>query len=207
MDSEQGRRFIPLADHTVHLDVECIVICHIFEEITIHVTNFGLLYLFRDFLAMALGFARFTAEFLLEVDVACFEFSAVYDPVEGGEAHGQHIVLHDVVGRLALLDQRRYGVVDVDQLSESQIETAAAILEQGAIFPVCIIRKIDLAIKSAGHRFPVQSFAAIAYMRRMFEFFAFPDLIFVAPLETCGPASVAAKNIAVCAAACMVHIA
>ena len=41
----------------------------------------------------------------------------------------------------------------------------------------------------------------------MFELFAFPDLIFVAPLETCGPASVAAKNIAVCPAACMVHLA
>ena len=88
-----------------------------------------------------------------------------------------------------------------------QHSSKASVLWQGAIFPMCIIRKIDLAIKSAGHRFLVQSFAAIAYMRRMFELFALPDLIFVAPLETCGPASVAAKNIAVCAAACMMHIA
>ena len=149
MDSEQGRRFIPLADHTVHLGVECIVICHIFEEITIHVTNFGLLYLFRDFLAMTLGFTRFTAEFLLEVDVACFKLTTVYYPVEGGEAHRQHIALHDVVGRLSLLDQRRYGVVDVDQLSESQIETAAAADQSFSVSGMSLTGIINLTVHAA----------------------------------------------------------
>ena len=97
-----------------------------------------------------------------------------------------------MVRRLAFLNQRRNSLIDVNQLAKSKIKAAAAILEQGAILPVSVIRKIDLTIVRARYRFPVEVFATIAYMWRNFELIAFPHFIFVAPLITGSSASVAA---------------
>ena len=112
-----------------------------------------------------------------------------------------------MVRRLAFLNQRRNSLIDVNQLAKSKIKAAAAILEQGAILPVSVIRKIDLAVMGAWNRLPVQIFTAVTNMRRDFELIAFPHLIFIAPLIAGRSASVAAKNIATHIAACMSYLA
>jgi len=141
---------------------------------------------------VALSFTRLAAKLLLEVDVARFKFTAVYDPVKRGETDRQHIVLHDVERRLTFLYERRNDFVDVDQFSESQIESTAAVFEQREILSVSIAGEVQLPVSRAWHRFSVQVFAAITHMRRDLKLVAFPHFVFVAPLIAGRSASVAA---------------
>lgn len=130
--------------------MESIVLGHVFEEIAIHVADFGFLYLLSNFLAVTGSFTGLATNFLFEINVSCLKLTAVYYPVECGEADRKQVVLHYVVWGLPLFDQWRYGVVDVNQLTESQIESATALNERFTVSAVSFMCIIDLAIQVTG---------------------------------------------------------
>ena len=196
MNSEQGRRFITLSNHTVHLCMESVMLIHIFEEIAIHMTDFGLLYLLGDFLAVTLGFTGLAAQLLLEVDVACFEFTAVHDPVERGEADWQCVCLNDVVRRLTLLEQRRHYIIDVDQFAECQVKAIAAIDERAPVLRMGFAGTVDLADEMAGTALVFKVGTGIADMRRLFQPLAFHFLEFGASFVAGSYTSAAAQAVA-----------
>jgi hypothetical protein len=157
-------------------------------------TNLGLLYALGDFLPVPLCLARLATHLLLEVDVAGFQLSAVYYAVERGETNGEDIVLNDVVGRLTSFNERGDNLINLDEFSESKIESGTTILEKFSVLRVSLISVIHLLGQIAFNDFPVELRTDIAYMWRFCEPLAFNNRVFRAPLVACCLAPVAAKS-------------